>query len=332
MRDSRLAPRWRPIALLSGCLFMSSLTSGQEYCRVGSEVWIAGCEASCVESWEGGDCPRACSATPPPGYVIVNHRVHVNSNNNGGHDVTRIAAGQTFDYQRRVQRAYDYALDLAGKAGDKSVQAKIRQDMSLAASEAESFGSSHQMVRLQVSASKHGSFFDRKRGWIDARVELLTKCIAPENLERQLSDRYSLSQVSARPSVFSLGGFAAPSTELVIEGPRRVVASRSTSTGQDQKPVFWLSCRPELIVTARGNGKIEIDHVDVTWSTGGSESRKDLEGVPSSISGQQVMKAWVRDAGGLGIPSWKFRADRVYHYRSDGDPQLRTARYSYTCE
>lgn len=165
----------------------------QEYCKLGSENWIAACQAACTASWEGSDCPRSCSATPPAGHVIMDHRVNVNSQNNGGHDVSRISAGQEFNYSRQVEQAYQYAIDAAGKAGNKSAEAKLKNDMRTAISEAESFKSSHQMIRLNVNASKHGSVFDRKRGWSNVSVDMLIKCIVPANLEQQLMEKYALN-------------------------------------------------------------------------------------------------------------------------------------------
>lgn len=170
----------------------SSAASAQQYCSLGSEQWVAGCRASCTAGWEGNDCPKSCTATAPAGYVIMNFRAQNHSENNGGHDISRMAAGQSFDYKRKVEQAYSYALDLAGKASNKSAEAKIKQDMSSAISEAESFNSSHQVVRLNVSASKHGSVIDRKRGWSDHSVELLIKCVVPANLEDQLLKKYAL--------------------------------------------------------------------------------------------------------------------------------------------
>jgi hypothetical protein len=183
-------------SLLSFVVLATAFTSqvyAQQYCAVGSEQWVAGCSASCTASWEGSDCPKTCTATAPAGYVIMNHREHNHSESNGGHDVSRIAAGQSFDYKRRVEQAYSYALDLAGKADNKSAEAKIKEDMNSAISEAESFNSTHQMVRLNVSASKHGSFIDRKRGWSNHSVELLVKCVVPPNLEDQLMKKYALN-------------------------------------------------------------------------------------------------------------------------------------------
>lgn len=168
--------------------------SAQQYCSLGSEDWRAGCQASCTAGWEGSDCPKSCTATAPAGFVIMDHRVLVNSVNNGGHDVSRMAAGQSFDYKKRVEQAYSYAVDAAGKAGDYQAEAKIKNDMKNAIQEAESFNSSHQMVRLNVNASKHGNqYTDRKRGWSDVVVEIKVKCVVPQNLEQQLFSKYSLN-------------------------------------------------------------------------------------------------------------------------------------------
>lgn len=179
--------------------FVATITLGfiatanaQNFCRVGAEQWVAGCEARCTASWGGSDCPRSCTATAPVGHVIMNHRVHQHSVNNGGGDASRMASGQTFDYKRRVEIAYQNALEAAGRAGNKSAEGRIKEDMRQAIAEAEAFSSSHQMVRLQVSASKHGHQFDRKRGWSHMSVELLVKCVTPPNLEDQLYRKYAL--------------------------------------------------------------------------------------------------------------------------------------------
>lgn len=171
---------------------LSYAAHSQNYCSVGTEQWIAACQASCIERWEGGDCPRTCTATAPAGFVIMNHRVSLHSQNNGGHDVSRMSSGQSFDYKRRVEQAYNYALEMAGKGGSKEAEGKIKQDMNRAMSEAESFNSSHQMIRLNVNASKHGSVIDRKGGWSYVSVDILVKCVVPPDLEQQLMSKYAL--------------------------------------------------------------------------------------------------------------------------------------------
>ncbi len=179
--------------VLASTIVLSWLAAASaQVCNFGAETWIAGCEASCTASWEGGDCPASCTSTPPAGQIIVNHRNIEISTNNGGFSVSRIASGQTFDYSRDVKRAYSYALDLAGQRGKDAVRARMQEDMRQAISEAERLSSSHEVVRLTVNASKHGSFLDRKRGWSRSRVEILVRCISPPDLQAQLLRRYGL--------------------------------------------------------------------------------------------------------------------------------------------
>jgi hypothetical protein len=180
------------VLTLLAVLLAPQLARGQAYCKIGESKWISGCEASCTDSWEGGNCPQSCTATPPPGFVIVDHRSIDKGNNNGGFNVSRVAAAQKFSYKRNVEQAYKTALNLAGKANKKSVQGAIKQDMSSAIKEAESFDSTHQLVRLSVNASKHGSIIDKKRGWSHREVQIEVRCVTPKNLEQQLYKKYGL--------------------------------------------------------------------------------------------------------------------------------------------
>ncbi len=122
----------------------------------------------------------------------MNHRLSVHSQNNGGHNISKIAAEQSFNYKRKVEQAYKYAFDVAASKGADSIKAKISDDMQTALNEAESFESSHQLVRLNVNASRHGNILDRKRGWSHVSVDILVKCVVPANLEQQLMTKYAL--------------------------------------------------------------------------------------------------------------------------------------------
>jgi len=181
-----IAPIGLSVALLSGA-------NAQQYCQLGSKTWLAGCEASCTDSWEGGNCPQQCTATPPPGYVIIDHRDVNFSENNGGHSISRISANQRFNYSSRVESAYKAAIDAALKKGNSSAAANLRQEMNQLLAVAQQFESSHQLVRLEVHASKYGSIFDRKRGWSHHRVDILVQCIVPPDLEAQLYKKHALN-------------------------------------------------------------------------------------------------------------------------------------------
>jgi hypothetical protein len=178
---------------------VSSAASAQ-VCKAGSEQWVAGCEARCTASWEGSNCPQSCTSTPPPGYVMVDHRSQRISENNGGGSISRLAADQTFNYSRSVKQAYSSAIKVAGQYKDYKARAELQDDMKQAIDEAEQFASSHQLLRLSVSASKHGSFFDRKRGWSHMRAEMLVRCIAPADLREQLIKKYSVKVKRSRQS------------------------------------------------------------------------------------------------------------------------------------
>lgn len=158
-------------------------------CALGTERWIAGCQASCTAGWEGGDCPQSCTATAPPGQIIIDHRVNVGSVNNGSHTISRVAAGQSFNHRRHIEQAYNSAINAAAREGNTRYEASLREQMQQKLREVEQFASSHQAVRLSVHASRHGGPLSRKRGWSNASVELLTRCVAPSDLTSQLLSR-----------------------------------------------------------------------------------------------------------------------------------------------
>lgn len=180
------------VCVLLSMFALIQRVEAQQFCQLASQQWVAGCEASCTDSWEGGNCPQQCTATAPPGFVIINHRDVNLSENNGGHSISRISAGQTFTYSSKVQSAYQMAIDAAAKKGNASVAANLRQEMNQMLAVAQQFESSHQLVRLEVHASKYGSVFDRKRGWSHHRAELLVQCVLPANLQDQLYKKYGL--------------------------------------------------------------------------------------------------------------------------------------------
>lgn len=166
--------------------------SAASYCDTGEEKWISGCSASCTASWSGSDCPKSCTTTPPPGYILVNHRINMTSESNGGHSASVMPADGSYSYASTIKAAYTSAIDAAGKYGDKEVEGRLKEEMNQALEIAESYKTSHQTVRFEVNASKHGSMFDRKRGWSEGNVEMLIKCAVPENLQQKLYEKYGL--------------------------------------------------------------------------------------------------------------------------------------------
>jgi hypothetical protein len=181
-----------PAIAVSPKIQLAAAQNTSDYCEVNSEQWMNGCSVGCTAGWEGGDCPNSCTASPPPGYVLVGHRVHNISENNGSHSISIIPADSSYDYKLSVENAYKAAIDAAAKAGDKSAEASLKEEYENSRKFAESMSSSHQMARLTVSASKHGSFLDRKRGWSHHAVEINVKCVVPSNLQEALYKKYAL--------------------------------------------------------------------------------------------------------------------------------------------
>lgn len=163
-----------------------------DYCATNQDEWVSACSARCVAGWEGNSCPNVCTASPPPGFVMIDHRDFNVSENNGGASISVIPADSKFDYKLAIESAYKSAIDAAGKYGNDEAKANLNDEMKRSLSIAESFASSNQTLRLSVNASKHGSIFDRRRGWSDHRVEMKIRCVVPPDLQQKLYEKYGL--------------------------------------------------------------------------------------------------------------------------------------------
>lgn len=171
-------------------------------CRVGPEssVWTMGCRAEVTASWDGMSSPPrvgTCSATVPNGYMLRDIKVSVLSNNNGGMDVSRFAAGTDIEYRRVIDEAYQSALEVAGKIADPKeraeVEAKIKTEYKSRIELVEKIRTNMDSVRVNVTATPHGSPFDRKRGWMSVQVFMLVDCVAPSDLSEQIERDYGLN-------------------------------------------------------------------------------------------------------------------------------------------
>lgn len=157
---------------------------------------IEGCVASVTAAWgEWCSAPTRygnCIATIPSYLALEDYQVEVEKMNNASYSVDRIAAGTQFEYSKQIQDAYKVALELAAKAGNTKLEAKIKDDYERAYKEAIKYESNLQTVQTRIEATPDGSCVDRKRSYIAVHTKLRVRCIAPLNLEEQLRRRYGL--------------------------------------------------------------------------------------------------------------------------------------------
>lgn len=170
-------------------------------CKVDRETtfWVKGCVASATAPWEGFGGPSRtgmCIATVPPAWMLVDWRIDFDYDNNGSYNITKVASGTEFEYKKIIDEAYETATDLSAKIADgkkkKEAEAKISSDYKNHLELFERLKTNKDTVRVEVSATPHGSPVDRKRGWKEVGVSLLVQCVAPLDLNDQLKSKYQL--------------------------------------------------------------------------------------------------------------------------------------------
>ena len=78
----------------------------------------------CVPGYASADGPFQ----PLPGFGLLEIDVKVISDNNGGHETAVLAGGGRFITESDLDFCYSFAIDLAIKAGQINVEAKLRQE------------------------------------------------------------------------------------------------------------------------------------------------------------------------------------------------------------
>jgi hypothetical protein len=88
---------------------------------------VHGCEASVIAQWKGwnADSKEAtCLANPPLGTILVDYIPSEISSNNGSFSIDKLQKGIDFTYKQTIIEAYESAIDVAVKAGDKQAEVK----------------------------------------------------------------------------------------------------------------------------------------------------------------------------------------------------------------
>lgn len=144
-----------------------------------------GCRADVVASYGEGKV-NTCRRTFGPPFMLIDSSVVDHSSNNGWRSASRYASGAKVDFKEQIDEAYDQAIDLAGKYGDKAAEAKLQEMKKRHVALSLQYSVNQDSVELKVEASGHGWALDRKRGWQDSSIEVTVACIAPVNLFEQV--------------------------------------------------------------------------------------------------------------------------------------------------
>lgn len=246
---------------------------------------VHGCTASVQANWDGpnGRTERnSCIGTAPAGTMLVDVTPHSVGLNNGNYTVSKFSSGLDFRYEREVLDTYDEAIDLAVKAGNKNLEAKLKTERSEFQRYVESIRSNIDGVRVEVSASTHGTFFDRKGGHAFASADMHVACVRPGNLREQLASRHQFlwpRTTSASRVMFINSGTktaylainAGPAQEDCSSGQRRTgnytIApkdSAEVSLADDDNACFlWgeeipRRSQPQTFCKATGGEKVEL--------------------------------------------------------------------------
>jgi hypothetical protein len=130
-----------------------------------------------VGSTEKGS--KRATYTPPPGWYIRSHSVVVTQVSGiTSYSVSTVPAGWAWASQDRLDESYRQLIDLAAKAHEAGLQAKLQMDRDAMVRELRNTSSSHHALVAEVTASGEGYF--RSPGSIELTVTAELVYVGPE--------------------------------------------------------------------------------------------------------------------------------------------------------
>lgn len=164
-----------------------------------STVSQLACRADVIAPF-GETKTNTCRRTFGPPFLLIDHSIAEHSSNNGSSSVSRYASGAKIEYKEQIDEAYEKAIEIAGKYGDKAGEAKLKEMRKRHLDLMVQYSTNQDSIELKVDASGHGWELDRKRGWQDTSVTARVACILPVNLKDQITAYVGLKgdQVTVR--------------------------------------------------------------------------------------------------------------------------------------
>lgn len=168
-------------------------------CKLGAPpVWINGCSREITTGRHGRDA--TCTATPPPGFVMLAAEAVRRSVNNGDVSLSTLPANSKFSWSEDIETAYSDVIDdvaegeyvdSKGKPVKNSLKLKMQEDSKSKSSEATKYESTHQVALLLVNTNGRNRF-DNRRSWAKGYAAIYIQCVAPGNMVDQLVGQYQL--------------------------------------------------------------------------------------------------------------------------------------------
>jgi hypothetical protein len=129
---------------------------------------------------------KRATYTPPPGWYIRSHTVTLTQNSgNTSYAVSTVPAGWAWASQERLDDSYHQLIDLAAKAHDLGLQAKLELDRDTLVRERRNTNSSHHALVSEVMASGEGLF--RRAACIELIVTAELVYVGPEQQRATLA-------------------------------------------------------------------------------------------------------------------------------------------------
>jgi hypothetical protein len=142
---------------------------------------------------------KRATYTPPPGWYIRSHTVTLSQNTgNTSYTVSTVPAGWAWASQERLDESYRQLIDLAAKAHDVGLQAKLEVDRDALVRERGSTSSSHHALVAEVTASGEGLF--RSAACIELTITAELVYLGPEHPRATLAPpRFGQPSATAGP-------------------------------------------------------------------------------------------------------------------------------------
>lgn len=146
--------------------------------NIGQVKEVLAVTAEAEANWEGsfpnykkGEDKKTSIYNPPPGWIIMSHRVKIKSRSGGTINVSNIASGLKYISEEKIHTVYKSLLEIAGQKSEaQKIKARIQDDYETHLEDYKSINTNKNTLEVKVKAKSQGNELDRRRGWIKARV------------------------------------------------------------------------------------------------------------------------------------------------------------------